>query len=117
MIRLERKLRAQTVKRLRARDGGELHELSRKIARFVADNEERPRRNQPDVPKELNDRARDAWDPLLAIADIAGGDWPQRGKRAAITLAGIDEADAAEGDVRQTLLSDIRAIFAREFPN
>jgi hypothetical protein len=117
MIRLERKLHTQTVKRLRARDGDELHELARKIARFVADNEERPRRNQPDVPKELNDRARDAWDPLLAIADIAGGDWPQRGKRAAITLAGIDEADAAEGDVRQTLLSDIRAIFAREFPN
>jgi hypothetical protein len=117
MIRLERKLHMQTVKRLRARDGSELHELARKIARFVADNEERLRRDQPDVPKELNDRARDAWDPLLAIADIAGGDWPERGKRAAITLAGIDEADAAEGDVKQTLLSDIRGIFAREFPS
>jgi hypothetical protein len=117
IIRLERKLHTQTVKRLRARDGGELHELARKIARFVADNEERLRRDQPDVPKELNDRARDAWDPLLAIADIAGGDWPERGKRAAITLAGIDEADAAEGDVKQTLLSDIRGIFAGEFPN
>jgi hypothetical protein len=117
MIRLERKLRAQTVKRLRARDGGELHELSRKIARFVADNDERLRRDQPDVPKELNDRARDAWDPLLAIADIAGGDWPERGKRAAITLAGLDEADAAEGDVKQTLLSDIRGIFEGEYPN
>ena len=100
IIRLARKLGTQTVKRLRARDGGELRVLARKIARFVADNEQRLRRDQPDVPNELNDRARDAWEPLLAIADLAaaepslaiadlaaaGRTWPERGRRAATTL-------------------------------
>jgi len=116
VIRLERKLHMQSVKRLRARDGGELHELARGIARFVADSEQRLRHDQPDVPKELNDRARDAWEPLIEIADIAGGDWPERARNAAMTLAGIHEAEAVEGDVRQTLLSDIRDIFVRKFP-
>ena len=37
-------------------------------------------------------------------------------RKAATTLAGIHEAEAVEGDVKQTLLSDIRDIFAREFP-
>jgi hypothetical protein len=116
VLRLERKRHTQTVKRLRTRDGGELHDVMRKIARFVADNERRLRYDQPDVPKELNDRARDAWEPLIAIADIAGGDWPERARNAAKTLAGIHEAEAVEGDVRQTLLADIRDIFVREFP-
>jgi hypothetical protein len=29
---------------------------------------------QPDMPVE--DRAADTWEPLVAIADAAGGDWP-----------------------------------------
>jgi putative DNA primase/helicase len=116
VIRLERKIHTQSVRRLRARDGGELHDLARKVARFVADNEKRLRADLPDVPKELNDRARDAWEPLLSIADIAGGEWSIRARGAAITLAGKGEAEAAEGDVKQTLLSDIRDIFVRECP-
>jgi hypothetical protein len=116
IVRLERKRHTQTVRRLRARDGGELHDVMRKIARFVADHGERLRHDQPDVPKELNDRARDAWEPLIAIADIAGGEWPERARKAATTLAGLQEAEAVDGDVRQTLLSDIRDIFVREYP-
>jgi putative DNA primase/helicase len=84
IIRLTRKLGMQSVRRLSARDGGELHLLARKIARFVADNEHRLRRDEPDVPNELNDRARDAWEPLITIADIAGGEWPERARRAKI---------------------------------
>jgi Protein of unknown function (DUF3631) len=116
IIRLGRKLRTQVVKRLRTRDGGELRVLASKIVRFVADNEQRLRHDQPEVPTELNDRARDAWEPLIAIADIAGGDWLERAEKSATMLAVIDEAEAVEDDARQTLLSDIRDIFLREFP-
>ncbi len=31
---------------------------------------------EPRLPDELDDRAADAWEPLLAIADLAGGDSP-----------------------------------------
>ena len=31
----------------------------------------------PDMP--LEDRAADTWEPLIAVADLAGGDWPAHG--------------------------------------
>ena len=36
------------------------------------------RHAEPELPIELGDRAADVWGPLLAIADLAGGDWPMR---------------------------------------
>jgi hypothetical protein len=29
------------------------------------------------------------WEPLLAIADIAGGEWPERARRAAQALVAL----------------------------
>lgn len=40
------------------------------------------------VPETLNDRAADSWEPLLSIADAAGGAWPARARLAAIVLLG-----------------------------
>jgi hypothetical protein len=59
---------------------------------------------------ELHDRAQEAWDPLLAIADLAGGDWPERAKQAAVALAtgAVDASDEAHGHL---LLVALRAIF------
>lgn len=56
-----------------------------------------------DLPAELDDRAGDAWEPLLAIAKSAGGDWPQRARRAAVALAGT--ASAATG--RERALAEV----------
>jgi hypothetical protein len=41
----------------------------------------------PDIPRELNDRAADVWEPLFVIADLAGGPWPQLARDAAIGVA------------------------------
>jgi hypothetical protein len=52
------------------------------------------------VPYGLNDRACDNWSPLLAIADLAGGEWPQRARAAALDLSGAgrdDEQDVPVG--------------------
>jgi putative DNA primase/helicase len=62
----------------------------------------------PETPAELNDHAADAWAPLFAIADAAGGEWPARARKAAIELSGGDSAQA----LREMLLSDIRGAFA-----
>jgi hypothetical protein len=62
----------------------------------------------------LEDRAADTWEPLVAIADLAGGDWPARARAAAAALA----ADAAEQDTDTSLglrlLTDLRAVFAHD---
>jgi hypothetical protein len=40
---------------------------------------------EPGLPEELDDRAQDIVEPLLAVADAAGGEWPERapGRRGA----------------------------------
>jgi Protein of unknown function (DUF3631) len=40
----------------------------------------------PECPEQLTDRQEDIWEPLLAIADLAGGDWPKRAREAAVNL-------------------------------
>jgi hypothetical protein len=109
-------LRSETVARLRGKDGDDLRTLARKIVRFVAENEHRLRHHNPDMPKSLTDRECDKWDSLLAIADVAGGEWPVRARDAALALTGADAADADLQGIKQTLLADIRDIFTRLFP-
>lgn len=67
---------------------------------------------EPDLPDELNDRAQDGWEPLLAVADIAGGDWPKLAREAAKALSG-DRVGDADDDQNASgwLLRDIRAAF------
>ena len=63
----------------------------------------------PELPQQLDDRACDSWEPLLAIADAAGGDWPRRARAAALTLSGRASRDDPSLGVQ--LLSDIRKVF------
>jgi hypothetical protein len=50
---------------------------------------------EPEIPAALSDRAADAWEPLLAIADFAAGVWPDRARSAAQALSA-----PAEGPIR-----------------
>jgi putative DNA primase/helicase len=86
---LQRKPRTAQVARLRKRDDHEFATLRRKAARFAEDNFA-ALANDPDpsIPEELNDRAADNWRPLIAIADLTGGDWPHRAREAACVLSG-----------------------------
>ncbi|MDP8905437.1 MAG: DUF3631 domain-containing protein [Chloroflexota bacterium] len=60
------------------------------------------------VPDELPDRAADAWEVLLAIAEAAAGDWPRRARLAALALSGEEAIQVTTG-IR--LLTDIRDVF------
>jgi Protein of unknown function (DUF3631) len=117
VIDLKRKLSTETVAPLRERDGADLGELKRKIARFVADKETALREIEPDPPLPVdNDRARDMWEPLLAVADVAEGVWPGRAREAGKALVDATEQGLGEGNVDVLLLRDIRDIFANVFP-
>lgn len=63
------------------------------------------------VPDELNDRAADSWEPLLAVADAAGGSWPTVARLAALALSGEEETPVSVG---MRLLSDVRDAFGEE---
>jgi hypothetical protein len=60
------------------------------------------------VPEALNDRAADSWEPLLSIAEAAGGYWPDRGRLAAIALSAEEETAPSVG---MRLLADVRDVF------
>jgi len=51
----------------------------------------------PGLPDALDDRAQDIWEPLLALADLAGEDIGERTRRAAVELSGRAESTDSDG--------------------
>ncbi len=62
---------------------------------------------EPGMPVE--DRAADTWEPLVAVADAAGGDWPERARAAALALTSAAET-STESSTQHRLLSDCRTV-------
>lgn len=107
ILELRRKLSHESVERLRYAEPDLFETLARKLARFAADYRESIRLARPDLPEQLNDRAQDNWEPLLAIAGVAGQQWPDRARAAALKLSAIDDSSS----VGNQLLADIREVF------
>lgn len=64
----------------------------------------------PEMPDGVEDRAADVWEPLIAVADQAGGAWPQRARVAAVAVvAAAREGQRESLGVR--LLEDLRTVF------
>jgi hypothetical protein len=104
VIRMHRKTQFEQCDRLRNLDAAD---LKQDCVRFVAENSERIASAQPKIPDSLNDRAADIWEPLLALADLAGSDWPERARQAAVALS----ASSQENNPIGALLLDIFIAF------
>ncbi len=95
-VRMKRKTSAEPVARFRIRDAEPDAAQIREWAADWAGRAIEPlAAARPSLPDQLHDRAQDAWEPLTAIADLAGGPWPQRIRRAALALstAGDDDTE------------------------
>jgi putative DNA primase/helicase len=102
IVTLQRKPRDAQVERLRRRDSEEFKTMRSKAARWAADNFDKLVDPDPNVPEVLNDRAADNWRPLLAIADLAGGIWPEEARRVACLLSGEEEGGAVNVELLRT---------------
>jgi putative DNA primase/helicase len=107
VVQLQRKPPEAKVERLRRRDNEWFAALRSHAARWAADSSAKLADPDPQIPDALNDRAADNWRPLLAIADLAGGDWPQLARHACLTLSG----EAVEDSLGVMLLADCRSAF------
>jgi putative DNA primase/helicase len=107
-VKLKRKASDEKVEKRRRHHDGDLLELQRKIARWADDNRNAFSSADQLEISGLNDRARDNFEPLCQIAELAGGGWPKAAMGAATQLAGMTVDDST----RIQLLSDIREIFA-----
>ena len=111
MIPMKRCISGERPERLRFDSLDQLLPLQSRACRWSKDNVDRIRQSDPRIPAELGDRAADNWRHLLAIADLAGDDWPCRARAAAVALsaAGVDH----EENTCELLLSDIRDLFKK----
>ena len=114
IVRLERRSpSAGDMPRWRDRDRRAVEVLKRKLIRWTDDrvNAVLGHRSAVAFPSSLNDRARDTWEALLAVGEIAGGEWAGRTGRASRACEAINAEVDPETGAREMLLADIRMVF------
>lgn len=107
-IRMQRKPRSLKLEKFRRVDSAI---LQRKCMKWALDNAEAVKAVPPmDIDECATDRQEDVWEPLVAIARIAGGDWEQRIRSAAQQMGG-GGSDGASETVAHQLLAAFQAYF------
>ena len=107
-LQLRRKLLTEKVERLRHTGKDNFKTLCAKLSRFSSDYSVEVGKARPVLPEELNDRAQDNWEPLFAIAGIAGPEWLLRAKNASLKLSNDEEQIKS---INIELLHDIQEVF------
>ena len=115
VLRLERQAPGTVRARWREHDGDVVAAIRQRILRWVTDNVEAilAARSAVTFPDALHDRARDAWEILLAVGHVVGGDWAGSG-RAWAACVYVDADAENEGGPEEQLLADLRAVFHNE---
>ncbi len=109
-IRMRRRSPGEKVAPFRTRrDAPPFNSLRDQLHGWVRGNLKVLQDAEPAMPVE--DRAADTWEPLFAIAELAGGDWPTRARKACLALTGEDPDD---GRIGTKLLADLKAIWGAD---
>jgi hypothetical protein len=107
VVAMRRRAPGEQVDRYRdRRDGAPLKRLGVRLGTWIRAHLDELRDAEPDMP--IEDRAADTWEPLIAVADLAGSDWPARARKAARVLTAEDDTDTTLG---ARLLADLRDVF------
>ncbi|WP_435823954.1 DUF3631 domain-containing protein [Kitasatospora aureofaciens] len=112
VVRMRRRAPGETVQPFRsALDTRPLHEVRDQVAAWL-----RPLLPQavgmlPAMP--VTDRAADTWEPLVIVADLAGGHWPATARAACEAMCAHEAGLEEDGDgAKIRILQDIRTVFA-----
>ncbi|GII91147.1 DUF3631 domain-containing protein [Sinosporangium siamense] len=109
VVRMRRRAPGETVAPYRhRRDRTGLQALAHHVSAWLRADLAELEQAEPPMPVE--DRAADTWEPLVIVADHAGGDWPDRSRTAALTLT-AEADDNDQSSVRVRLLTACRAAF------
>jgi hypothetical protein len=108
VIRMRRKARSEKVQPYRERiHEPEGHALRAQLAKWAEQVRESVSGAWPEMPEGITDRPADVWEPLLAVADAAGGQWPERARTACVELVAA-VAEDERGSLGVKLLTDLR---------
>ncbi|MEM9654018.1 MAG: DUF3631 domain-containing protein [Actinomycetota bacterium] len=110
IVKMRRRAPDERVQPYRVRrDGPPLRQLKHRLHTWTRHHLDELARAEPDMP--LEDRAADTWEALVAIADLAGGSWPDAARHAATELTSQAVEDD-EDTIPVQLLADCRRLFA-----
>jgi len=110
IVRMRRRHAGERVEQYRHRvNSREGHQLRDTLAAWAAGVTDALANARPDMPSGVEDRAADCWEPLLAIADAIGGEWPKRARAAAVSL--VSDAKEVEPSLGIKLLADLQTVF------
>ncbi|MFD5062963.1 MULTISPECIES: DUF3631 domain-containing protein [unclassified Streptomyces] len=108
IIRMRRRARNEKAEPFRARlHEAEGHKLRDRLAQWADQVRDDIAGRWPEMPEGVTDRPADVWEPLLSVADAAGGDWPERARTACMELVNAARADD-KGSLGIRLLTDLR---------
>lgn len=109
VVRMRRRAHGESVAPYRARrDRPALDDLRDRLHGWIRAHLDHLGAATPAMPVE--DRAADTWEPLVAVADLAGDPWPDLARDAAVLLTESKEANA-EQSIQARLLADCRTAF------
>jgi hypothetical protein len=110
IIRMRRRTADERIEPYRRRLHAPVGEaLCRRLAGWAATIRDEATDARPYMPAGVEDRNADCWEALLAVADIAGGEWPVRARAAAVALVAV--ARDVEPSLNVRLLGDLRTVF------
>jgi hypothetical protein len=113
IVRMRRRAPDEKIEPFRRRVHAPIGEaLRRWLAGWAATILDEATEARPEMPAGVDDRDADVWEPLLAVADIAGGEWPKRARAAAVALVAV--AREVEPSLNIRLLADLRVVFGDE---
>jgi len=109
-IHMRRRAPGETVDSFRERDAErDTQPLVKQLARWVGSVAAKLADARPDMPKGVVDRSAEIWEPLLAIADQAGGDWPKLAREACTHF--VVGAEPVHSSLGVRLLADLRDLY------
>ncbi|MFG2092812.1 DUF3631 domain-containing protein [Streptomyces sp. NPDC048612] len=110
VIRMRRRAEGEKVRPFRSRrDIPALHEIRDRIHAWARPLLEEAANLEPDMPVE--DRAADTWEPLVIVADLAGGRWPRLARVACVRMVNAEVAAEEDHPSGARILADIRRVF------
>ena len=109
VIQMQRRTRGEPVEKLRERTARAAGTPLRDALAYHVGQIEDFTVSDDALPAELDDRAQDGWEALIAIADAAGDDWSTRARRAAVAIFG--SRSSSDDNLGLRLLADCREVF------
>ncbi|ROQ82497.1 uncharacterized protein DUF3631 [Streptomyces sp. CEV 2-1] len=113
VIRMQKRKPGERITPFRSRYSvPELHALRDRLADWLVPLRDTVAGAVPKMPVE--DRAADTWEPLVIVADLAGGHWPARARAACLAMTRNEVVQDEQTTLKTRLLRDIRRVFDQE---